>query len=613
MNFEKSPIETTRKNLYPERASANLDPRIKRIKELESGAANKIELNDEEKSKLFEFENGLGSELEKIYFIKISSCTFYPEYFQTEEGKNNLESIIGKELKGLSINEIRKELYRNRKTLKEKPLKILTDLGGKSTNFVDDKLLSLLSGTIDKNGEIDIENTDIPERVKIILNPENALEKISQLRNFKKKLKDEIEKIKIQETYSENFKKSMMGILEIYAKRINEMIADNYGIAVAIKEMSKEIGIDSASNDEKGIMNLNKGLKDPEANYARLDKFNQGASKEYDENGMRRQIGDEMQEYADQIEKEYISNEVEKDRLIKEKGLDPKKIAEENIDTEQFSKWEEEELEHYEVKSSQPQEEYDPARIGLAPDGKWQFIARAKFKSMSVDSKQRIVKSGIESKNIEETIATLLGHETEGHMIQALNKSKIKLKLFEEVGSDRISIFSEGGAMMVEDYITQNAFGFRTIPHPHYIKAMIKKSEGGNYLDCVKAFYDSALKVMQEKKKNGIINDEQLVAEARNNIKLAINRAKRLFADNAKFESNAPSLTRSRDSVYLEQSLLLEKLKEAGMEKYAFIGKVNLDSLIKLTEIGLVNLNEIKSPDYYSLKIWDRIKDNYRL
>jgi|WetSurMetagenome_2_1015567.scaffolds.fasta_scaffold05184_1 hypothetical protein len=609
-SLETKPEEEERRPLYPERASAGSEILIDTLKKIEAGELPKIELTENEKKKLFEYENSLGSELQEIYSINSITSKFYPEYFLTPKGKKDFLETVGIEIEGENPEDVQLFLMKNREIIKKMDPAKRRTLSGKTESHSEKRLLGLLLSTLDENGNISIEEMPAPQKIVLLLTPEKSLDKIKKLREFKKKLKDEKN---IDDLDSENLKKAREKILELYLRRTNQLITDRFSSAVLVGQLKQSLGADALSSKEKELLASFSGISSSELNYSKFDRFIHGADKTYDERGARIQVSKEILDYANALEQDYIENEINKDEKIKQLGLDPEKIFDANISVEVFSKLAEEILEHYGQKSALPSEEYNPNRAGSAPDEKWQFVVRPEYSSMSVNSKQKIIKSGIKPKTISETFAVLLGHEIEGHFIQNLNRDQIKLKLFEKVGSDRTQIFAEGGAMLVQDEISKHAFGYRTIPHPHYIRAMVKKLEGGNYIECVQAFYESALKKIKAKKERGLSNEAEFKNEILEELELAINRTRRLFRDSEDLGIKSPLLTTSKDTVYLEQSILLEKLKKEGMEKYAFMNGANLKTLITLSEIGLLDLEKIKAPDYYALEIWNRLKSNYVL
>ncbi|HPX94643.1 MAG TPA: hypothetical protein PLF30_03760 [Candidatus Moranbacteria bacterium] len=76
MSFEDIEIKKTneREFLYPERAFLRVHSEIDRLKKIQSGEIRRIELTEEEKSEVLEFENKLGEKLEKNYEYNDKFC-----------------------------------------------------------------------------------------------------------------------------------------------------------------------------------------------------------------------------------------------------------------------------------------------------------------------------------------------------------------------------------------------------------------------------------------------------------------------------------------------------------------------------------------------------------
>lgn len=615
MNFEKTSFVDNakeRKNsLYPERAFLKVDSEIARLKMIESGEIKKVELTEIEREEILEYEALLGEELERINDIKINSQIFYPEYFLTEKGRGEFFQATGLEMIGNDIEEIQRFILEKRLFFNLIDGKKLSELAGKSVTFNDEKITESIGKTMDENGEIRIDGLKNPSRVKIILNPAEALEKIQKLRQFKNKIslrnKNEIQagSATITEIAKEKIK-------DLYRKKINVMIVNQVASGVWANESSSFLEDEQLTEEERKLKETVPGLLKFEEIYSRFDRFIYGAASEYDEDGMRKQLGKELLDYIKEIEDSYLHNQLRRDELIREKGLDPEKIKENNIDVETFSQWAEGLLDFYGEKSIHSAEEYDPKRSGSAADNKWQFVAREQYKSMAVNSNQKVIKSGTKNKSITEVLGTLLGHEFT-HFIQAKNKQKLPLRLFgEKLGGFRSEVFAEGGAMDIENEVDKELFGYEGGSHPHYARAMSKKLEGGTYLDCVKAFYDSGLVGVKKKADFGIINKERFIEETKNLLTLAINRAKRLFTGEDRFDRSESYLTKSKDTVYAEQVIVMKKLKENGLEKCAFVSGVNLETLALLAEIGLIDLEAIEKPNLdFIRKIWDEERPEY--
>ncbi len=70
-------------------------------------------------------------------------------------------------------------------------------------------------------------------------------------------------------------------------------------------------------------------------------------------------------------------------------------------------------------------------------------------------------------------------------------------------------------------------------------------------------------------------------------------------------------LTKSKDTVYIEQAIIMEKLKENGLENCAFVKDVNLDMLANLMEIGLIDLKDMEKLDFsFILNLWEKKNTN---
>lgn len=601
------------RSMYPERATEGIDKKIEALKAIMEGREGKIELDEDEKRKLLEFENELGEKLEKIIEIKEETSQIYLEYFLTDEGRKDFKEVTGEDIKGESNEDVAKFIINQRKLLKQVGSKKRSDMEARSLRHYDNILVGKLTDTINEQGDISLENAKNPERIGILLNPENCLEKRKKLIELRMQMKHLLEKIDNQVKKGENYAQAKSVIAQLYKKRINQLLVFQYKSAVDLFRTKELVDENSLKGVEKNLLEMFAGFNNIGANIARYDKLNHGASNNYDMGKNRIQVSDELKEYVSKVEKEYIQNEIGKYAKIKEKMLDSEKIFKKEINVDQFSELAEEELAHYGLLSSDDAESFDPKRIGPASDGNWQFVASDRYGAMGVTGDQKVVKSGVKNKSINETVSVLLGHEIEGHVIQHINNEALSLRLFNEIGGDRSDVFSEAGAMMVQNKITTDAFGYSTIGHPYYIRAMEEKIAGGDYLDCVKAFYESTLKTVRAKKAAGAINQKQFGEEVRGNLKLAVNRAKRLFRNGADFSSKDKFLGASKDTVYLEQMRLVEKLKQAGMGKCVFLKGINLDGLLSLAKVGLVDFGKIKEPDYFSLKIWERMKNNYIL
>lgn len=598
--------------LYPERASENIDTVLDAIQKLDSGEKEITPLSEQERGKILRFEESLGSSLEKTFDITPQSAVIHIEYLLTDVGREAFKKTFGVPIEGQDAASVRMFLLENRSIIASAKTKECSSFFGEGRSYSDDILLRSLLETMEANGSVNIRSARNPESVSIALNPEKNLEKIRRLHEFKSQLKKFRKDLSENQAFNENEKRVIQGVLDLYQRRTNEMLVDQFGSAAIIKQEASVIGEESLSKEEKSVLEFSNGLESPEKNSSRLDKFIHGAGSEYDASGWREQVSASLDRSAREIGDAYLTSVLERATSIKSKGLDEKKILEKNISWEEFKEMGDQTLAAYGILSDISSEEYDPSRRGPAQDNKWQFVCRDEYKSFSVDGKRKALKTTRKPVSIG-TAIPLLAHEIEGHALQHENKSKVPLRLFRKVGGGRWQVFAECGAMQNQDIVSKEAFGFETIPHPHYIKAMRARLDGGDYLQCVQAFYESALQELRLKKRLGRVDEDEFKKEAAEKLSLAINRTRRLFSNTTFLQSPSEFLTNSRDTVYLEQVELYRKLKERKLEKYAYIGSANLKTIEFLLESGFLDPKIIQQPKFHALKIWESMQEKYRM
>jgi hypothetical protein len=488
------------------------------------------------------------------------------------------------------------------------------ELAGEALAYKDQFLFEEILKTADSEGTISIQDIPVPQSVGILINPSEAREKIEGLRNLKQSFKKKYGDIEQSTNTSTNLKLVKKEILDIYRRRANILIMDLFPYALLVEQKLQVVGEHKLSADEQEFLSLFNGLSDPEKNRSRLDKSIYGASSEYNKDGWKTQVPEALLPIAEEIARLGEEAEIRKEENLRTKGLDPASVLGEKIDVETRSDLGEDILRPYALLSKEPRGDYDPKRTGKASDGKWQIINLPNRKLFGLNEKKGVVlgpqKRPFSAKDTFET----LGHEIEGHVLQNENKKLVELEYFKRFGKDsRAAILSEAGAMFVQDVISKEAFGCPTIPHPHYIRAMQKKLEGGNYLDCVKAFYESRIRSIKKKRAVGKLDEKGFQEGIKESLEIAITRSERLFGTETGFSSNEDFLTHSKDTAYLEQYVLTEKLKKAGLEKLLFLGAGNLQDIVTILKYNLLDLNKIQIPKYQALSIWEREKNKYML
>lgn len=597
-------IEKKKNFVFPERSFLGVEEVIEKIKKIESGEIQKIELSETEKEKILDFENNLGEQLEEIFDIKVIDMEIYPDFFLTDEGRNLFEEITGFSIVANSPEEVEGFFYENREKIAALDGKKQAKLKGQSKKFSQEKQAEEIRSTLDQEGNINIQGLENPKRFFILLSPEKALEKIHRMRKFKRHLVQDYSKENANE--SENYNKVQGKIVNLYRKRINEIIAEMFGYSVMIEKMSNKIGSIKLAEKEEGLLHQYPGMKKFVDMFSRYDKFVHGSGNTAEN---EKQIGRDLENLANLIEEQSLENEKNKRRNAAAKGIDFYKLAKTyDIPKETFAFYAEKFFQEYGQKSSEPADTFDPNRKGPASDDKWQYCARSTYNAFDVSLKQKVIKAPIRDRSIEDLVAILLGHEFT-HFVQMLNQEKLPLRLFKKVCGDRRDMLVEGGGMMMQSKISEELFGYKFFPRVQYVRAMAERQKGGTYLDCAKVFYQSSIKLLQANEGfNELpkIKKEELMKKE---IDTAVKSVKRLFASGDDYNSKVGFLTGSRATVYLEQYAAMEKLKEKGLDKYCLVRGLNLKAIASLMEMGFIDVSNIEIPKVdFIKKVWKEIK-----
>lgn len=125
------------KSIYPLRAFEHVDQAVNRIKKLETGEEEKIELADAERENLLVFEKSLGDSFEKTYSISVNSTTLYLDYFATEDGRKSLREKTGLELNSNDPTWIKDFILSNSELLSRMSSATRVKLSGEALAYKD--------------------------------------------------------------------------------------------------------------------------------------------------------------------------------------------------------------------------------------------------------------------------------------------------------------------------------------------------------------------------------------------------------------------------------------------------------------------------------------------
>lgn len=600
--------------LYPERDSIGVAEKVAELKSIIEGEAPQWEIPGAERERILEIENNLGERLESIVAIKGLGVEINLNYLATPEGKVDFEEKTGVTLPESDepMEVFRKVLYRESETLQNADLKSLKKCSANSISYREETLQARLEKTMTETGEVDTSNVEEFSSLTIRLDSEKDAQKAAKLREIKVQIKTERAKLTGSEM-SEGGATMLDELYGIYQSRINELIAGQASVLTSYYRKQELLGEDSLADSEKAAVAMYTG-NNPEKRLARYDKFLYGTENESDTEGWKQTVGSELQALADELEEKFIEVGLHKDELLKEKGLSKEAVLQREIPVAEVQKHCENALAHYDLLSSEPASEYDPKRKGPASDGKWQVIVSDSYKSLSVEGlNQKIIKCPNKPQTVERLLSVSIAHEIEAHALQHHNRSQIPLRLLKKIGGGRSSNIAEGGAVRNENYVTETAFGYPKVNHPHYVRAMIAKLEGGNYNQVLEAYYHSAIKVHQLKLREGKISQDEFKSACSNELKIAINRAGRQFRGDADRNSSSAHLAESKATSYIEQTKLAAELQKAGLEDVLNYTEVNLPLLTFLAKAGMIDFEKIKKPDFYSLELWKEMEPSCKL
>lgn len=582
-------VVANRESFFRKRFFETVNKNISRIKEAEKTETTLMDsVSEKERQAIFAFERELNEKINNIDSDSLKVRNFYPILLKEFARLSPQAQKALKFVTGLGESELLTRTNFDYLDLIEqkgewsKKEREFGMFSSEAFQILEGEVENLLFESLRQSGDFHNEfAVSLSERLRVVENDEEAINREKKLREFKQFLKKSFYSLG-----NSDFDQLKKLILIIYSRKTNEFLVNKQANAMEIIAMEDDLKNKNARNGTKA------------KKMSVYDKFLTGSSSEKNVKGDYQQVGSLLLGFVNQVEEEYLQNELSENERVRNMGLDLEKIKTVKIAPSEAQRLVEKVL----------------SDLGLTESKEpWKAKIYKGRKSAMVSNLKKEVMLGDVPVSVINLVATLLGHEIV-HVCQYENKKNLSnLKILENVGLDRRSVLMEAGAMQYENEIKQKVFGFKKVPGPFYIRAMEKKQAGGDYLDCVEAFYNSMLKILMAKKNEGLINDVMFEREKEDALKLAINRVKRLFRQNFSLNEKGEYLTMSISTNYLEQEIISGKLKENGLEKYLYIGGINLDILPDLIKAGFIkNDSEVKMPGDYPIKIWENeLKSRY--
>lgn len=601
-SFEQPSTSEQKKSFYRERSLEAIRVEVSKLSKLES-SSEKISLESSEQAMLLKGEARLGKILENILYGEGTPVfSIAQEYLFTEEGKRDIQETLGISLtenqSGATPEQI---FFSSRETLRHIPAKKRADLTGRARKYREDFLFTTLRQALDS--ETSFSHVKVPDlhNISILIKPEASKQKLRNLRRLKSFLKIQYGKVP-SEGLTADGEEARKGIIDIYTIRINEAISGQL-TSISQASATAERIPDALSSVENSLF-LDDDIKGKSRNLSRLDKLTHGAAKTT--GSYYPPLSEDLKEYA-RIIGEKRERAALKDTSFNEgQDIDNKKVETLLIDPEEVGALAAELLQHYNLLSAYPSDSYDSDRTTPAPDNKWQVLVEDRYKSMSVNGNQKVIKIPKKPQRVDTLITITLGHEIEGHVLQRENRELLPLQIFQKIGSGRSVLFAECGAMHNQKELSEKVFGKPSLPHPHYAAAIERRLQGGNLIETIEAFYKSA-----DQQQLPDSSKEKLVMRD-NRLRLAINRALRIFKDGENYSTTDDQVENSKDLVYLEQESFYEELERNGIPGYAYLSGVNFTTLAFLQKFNFIENKKIRTPDFYAERIWEKIKERYQ-
>lgn len=571
--------------------------------------------------------------IEEIYKTNVPTLTFSLEYFKTEKGKKELAGLPPKSAKTLTPADVKRKLSQIRPGDKAYS-DAVAKLAGNSRDYGEQKMLDKFMAQREK-----WDHVPLPTKFSVVQNPTNLANNIWNLRVLKRELKEIRRNITHSDTDGpteceeggfkpSKIEKAKLILLEAHQRRINVMLIESYGHVLTLIDQV-DAGDTLSETELYAIMNGNIGVPSRLVGVSKIlrnessandseSKEHQDAKKPVNKNDEKRMQAeksrlrimekidklkhgttDEFKVIDPQLETLFEGSPKKEDNTTNDEPILTQdqiaKARQIKITPVEYKSWFEEVLTKYDILSSD-QSEFNFSDPKPASDGKWRVVLNPSAKVLDVSNKLKTIYLPASEDRFlhaptKGAIVTMQ-HEI-AHAIQEENKIRLGgdtgIGLM-NIGMGRTSLNHEAGAIMWESEAKKRWFGEDRPVNPHYLRAAQKRLEGKGYRECVKAYYESQLEQNKDDLSAGLTQKRDLA-------KLAIKNTSRIFGKGSPFQSKVAHLTNSKALAYVEQEILIQRLRQVGMTDLLLLGGVNYDLLAEMIRIGLVDLSSLKIPD----------------
>jgi hypothetical protein len=511
---------------------------------------------------------------EAIWQKKANTTTLGLQYYSTAAGRQQLRELTGHELQAQSPDEVAQEL--SSLTIATIASEKLDKLEAASVGHEEAQATeAFIAGSFSGN------NVPEPRFLTIHKNPAVILEKARGYRQLKMYYRAVLRDLQDEAEDSSGVTEAKRFITQLYRRRINGFIASNNVAAYIFAHQAKlstqpeHQALLTELESVVPVLFSSSNAEDASRVLVRMDRYNHGVAR--DENGDFTWLSQEAAALADQT----TSKPTPVDRDLYQ-DLDPTLLATTKITGATFGAWLRDIVQSYNLLSEQT--EWSSERQGPASDGKWQVVVDAKFKSLAVNDKQRVLKVPAKETTLLQGIA--VGNHEITHIFQNHNKRLIgSLALMQRIDIENISEQAESGGLWQEREARQLLTGVQAVDvnGTGYLAALRAKADGQPFGAVVKAYYED-LRLRNP-------NEEPTKMAAQ-----AVNRVRRIYRSGGfEYAQQLPRLTNTQPLNYLEQGLIYQNLPSEHRQ-LLFIGGVSIANLVKLSQVGLVDIHKMFIP-----------------
>lgn len=628
-NSTMSNVETTHDDNFPpapypwpERPSSHLG---------KLNLPEEIPLSPEQNASVRDFEADLYERMEGTidFGTKIDQHTLYLDAFESDRGRRILAFVYGEvsfwekteaELEGSSRSE-KQEYYR-------KLMEDLTDAASDPDSFEQHiqsrrdielsilpskdleqlvvdcdlasvpeevrKLMNQYSSVVSRNnlirqirdefqhGDGDVSNILNPNRISIVVNPEELADHLEQLREFKGQLRDLQSKTRGLELTEEELE-ARITIISLYRRYINYQIQKNYPFGRLIGRLR------SRNDDEERVLSLlSPGLRQDGSRrfdqqtasktIQRIDRMLYGVGLRVDDNGSIRysaftdEIDNAGKEKLQQLQTN--SNEVEEDD--RKFGAEyVVQLGNDILESLGFETWE------FVVDMTAKGVKVRAKRTG---EGKKDNVVIPESYSRG-------------SKAVVRTVASELGH---------LWRIEVKrevfgdgLKILSRLYTGQVGILGEGLDKYFANKLTGEVFGDskKDEAMPYAYGVLTKKSlEGLSFKEAVV----HAIELRAQRA--GMTLAQYLEKKSDRELEKAVKGTTRYWRRFTPFDETSSYLTDTSQLSYIEGELITSILLESeDLWPLAFVSGIDLYTACQLSRLGELDLSQIKRPDFEAI------------